>query len=544
MLTVRRALGIGGLSKARLVAGAEGLDRAVEFVDILEVPDATGWIRPCEMVITCAYAIKDDPVAQVNLVRILSEAGAAALAIKPGRFLGEMPQAIIQAADEEGLPLLEIPADLPYIEITHPLLSEILNDQVRELEYEADVHRKLTRLVLDQRGLESIAVALCELLGAGVCILDAGFRVLAQSGELIIGRTEGSTATGDACQSIAEAVRCAVAGPVPDRQPDRRGIVAVQGFSYIPIRSGGTSLGFVAIDLAGRGPLTSLERRAVEQAATVSGLEIAKTNAVRETEARLRSDFFAEVLGGSAETPSIVAAKARILGIDDESPFVIAVAAMDDGGHSPVTGEPARQMAAAAKEECRLGCIQASVLEFHGTVVLVCAAPGGNLDRLVGSLTRVISRSTPAGPWSVSVGVSAVHRGVSNLSPAYSEARKALDLGKTIHGPGRFVTYGDLAAVLLLEGVDRSALGSFWRAQVGQLAQEDPRLVETLQAFLECGGELKKTSKALYVHRNTLAYRLRRIGAILGSDLRDPGVQFRLRLALIAKALSKGSDRH
>ena len=131
LITVRRALGFGGLSRSRLVAGEKGLDRVVEFVDIMEVPDVTDWLRPRELLVTCAYAIREDPAAQVRLVRALARSDGAGLAVKPSRFLGTMPKAMIDAANEENLPLIEIPGSIPFIEITHPLLSAILSEQVK-----------------------------------------------------------------------------------------------------------------------------------------------------------------------------------------------------------------------------------------------------------------------------------------------------------------------------------------------------------------------------------------------------------------------------
>ena len=70
-------MNIGVLTRARLVAGAAGLDREVSFVDVLEVPDAAGWFRPHLLVLTTGYAVRDDAKAQLRLVEGLGRAGAA-----------------------------------------------------------------------------------------------------------------------------------------------------------------------------------------------------------------------------------------------------------------------------------------------------------------------------------------------------------------------------------------------------------------------------------------------------------------------------------
>jgi len=521
-ITVRRALQIGGLARASLVAGARGLDRVIKYVDIMEVPDVAAWLRPDMLMITCAYAIREDPVAQVNLVRNLSRCGAAALAVKPARFLGSMPQGMIDAANEEGLPLLELPADLPYIEITHPLLSEILNEQVRDLQHDADVFLKLTRLVLEQKGLQSVAMTLSEGLRAEVYILDNNMHVLARS----------TTDTLDAAS--------------PEDSIFTDNMFSGDRVFAAPIRSSGKLLGYVAVNTAGRGPLTSYEIKTVEQAAIVTGLEISRLNAVRETEMRLKADFFSEVLSGSAPSADMMAAKARMLGIDVECPFYIMVvqvqpvrpAPRDAAGRSPGPAPHPRTLAEIARRQCLVSGVQAVVLEFQDSIVVICSQQAGSMQpgaaELAGRIVTTLKDILPFRNAVISAGVSLTHTGVLSFAAAYAEARKALDFGSVVYRHRNVISYQDLQPYLLLENVERQVLGKYWEDQLGRLAREDRRLLDTLKTFLDCGGEMKKTSEALFVHRNTLDYRLKKIEGLLGCDIREPQTQFRLRVALLA----------
>ena len=62
-------------------------------------------------------------------------------------------------------------------------------------------------------------------------------------------------------------------------------------------------------------------------------------------------------------------------------------------------------------------------------------------------------------------------------------------------------------------------------------------MVDTLDAYLAHGGNSSATAAALYLHRNTLTYRLRRITALSGLDLADPAVRLRVQVALAARRL-------
>jgi hypothetical protein len=128
-ITVKEALNIGRLKEGKVVAGEKGLDRIVSYVDILEVPDAINWLRGEELLLTTGYAIKDKPDVQENLILELARLNAAGIVIKLNRFLNDIPEKMIEKANEVNLPIIQIPPDIPYIEITHPLLKEILLNQ-------------------------------------------------------------------------------------------------------------------------------------------------------------------------------------------------------------------------------------------------------------------------------------------------------------------------------------------------------------------------------------------------------------------------------
>ena len=71
-ITVREALHLGGLRRGRVVAGSAGLDRPITWVKVLESPETLDWLAEGELVLTVAFAIKDDRAAQADLMRGLA----------------------------------------------------------------------------------------------------------------------------------------------------------------------------------------------------------------------------------------------------------------------------------------------------------------------------------------------------------------------------------------------------------------------------------------------------------------------------------------
>ncbi len=88
---------------------------------------------------------------------------------------------------------------------------------------------------------------------------------------------------------------------------------------------------------------------------------------------------------------------------------------------------------------------------------------------------------------------------------------------------------------LLCEVPDPQEIRRVYEQILGPLLQYDAQsgtqLKETLRQYLDSGESLAQTAEGMYLHINTLRYRLRRIGEILQCDLRDPACGFRLRLA-------------
>ncbi|MDQ0340057.1 carbohydrate diacid regulator [Caldalkalibacillus uzonensis] len=95
---------------------------------------------------------------------------------------------------------------------------------------------------------------------------------------------------------------------------------------------------------------------------------------------------------------------------------------------------------------------------------------------------------------------------------SYEEARIALDMGTQDQD---LISYADIETRALLSQIDREFKQKFTSRILGNLS---PKALQTLEVFFSCNLNLAKTAKALYVHRNTLIYRLKKIKQDTGYD--------------------------
>ena len=140
----------------------------------------------------------------------------------------------------------------------------------------------------------------------------------------------------------------------------------------------------------------------------------------------------------------------------------------------------------------------------------------------------------PFGPGPVVVGPRA-----TGLTGAHASAREALAGLRAAAGrpdAPRPVAADDLLPERALGG-DPAAHRRLVDSVVTPLAAAGGELLRTLAVYVEGGGALEACARALYVHPNTVRYRLRRIGEITGYSPTDPRDSFVLRTALVASRL-------
>jgi DNA-binding PucR family transcriptional regulator len=105
----------------------------------------------------------------------------------------------------------------------------------------------------------------------------------------------------------------------------------------------------------------------------------------------------------------------------------------------------------------------------------------------------------------------------------------------------RPVAANDLLPERALDG-DPDAIGMLVDEVYVELVAEDPALIDTLAAYLERAGSLEGAARELFVHPNTVRYRLRRVADVTGLTPTVPRDAWSLRLALALGRLA--DDRH
>lgn len=517
------------LAGAQVLAGRGGLERCVERLNVMEVPDIEPWVKPHEFLLTTAYPLRDRPEDLPGLIARLDDAGLAGIGIKLGRYLDVLPPEVLSVADERGFPVVQLPDGVGFDEILNEVLTGILNRQAEELARSQRIHRAFLQLVLHGQGLDALARDLADLL-------EVPTAIVADDGTLL-----ASNALADLGLD-----------PIPEHLSVANDVVRVDDAEVtavaVPILAGARRHGFViAFGLAEVAPA---DQAALESAATVAALTLTKQAEVQAVEDKYRSDLVHDLLR-PIEDADELRRRARGFGWDLDRRLIALVVRLDDTPEPVVPDEITRRppLTPTIRQLVTNRDPAAAVVRFSHEVVVLTAAfdgPDGRRDarrfvqRLLDETCRTIGLSASAG---LSRPVTELH----DIAGAYDQASRALAIGRDVQGRGAVAHFDELGAYRVLSLVeDRAELDAFANEVLGALADDTATaadLRQTLQVLLEAGGNVAEAARRLHFHYNTLRYRIDKLSSIVGPFTTDARVRLDVHLALLVHAMRGVEER-
>jgi PucR family transcriptional regulator, purine catabolism regulatory protein len=532
-LTVRKAMEIPALAGTRLLAGDDGLDRVVQRVNIMEVPDILPWVKPNELLLTTGYPLRNTPQGLPGLVAELDSRGLAALGVKLHRYLDALPDEMLAEADRLGLPLLLLPDAVGFDDILNQVLTGVLNKQAAALERSWEVHHALLSVVLDGGGLTELVTKTSAVLGVPIMVTTADGRILAEGGNV----DDLAAWRHTPCFDTSGRFRTEYEPGGIHSHVDVPGWHAV-----VSIVAGRVDHGRI-VAFARHRVLDDADVNVLERAATVAALAVNKQLAVTAVESKYRGDFLRDVLSGRAGDRERIVAHCESLGWDVGRELVVVVAELDPetgvaGSAGPQLRPVQERFTVAWQSVVGRRDPRAAVVGFAQEVVaLLPVGPRQDAESAVREAVRQVAGDGGGGRRSFSTGVSRLVRDPERLPGAYEQARRAVDVGRQMNGRGSLAHFDSLGSFRLLSQIeDREELRGFVRETLhGLAAEDDPEMEDlrhTLKVLLDTNLNVAEAARQLHFHYNTLRYRISKLERMLGPFTTDPELRLDLSLAL------------
>ncbi len=448
--------------------------------------------------------------------------------------------------------LLELLAYQLAIVIENARLFKQLEKKNELLRHSMDVHNKLTRLVLRDKSFDEIIATLARLIGRDILVQDQFFKIL------------GSHLTGD--EENLQLLEQAMSEDLWINQNYRKLMQQVNNFKqavlFMPFPEGGmyrtrliapitlanNILGYVSILENNYQKLGDMEFLAIEHAVTVFTLKMMQSKIAYEAEERVSGDFLDDLLSGSYHSSKDMIQRASYLGCDlSESCQVICVDIDEFSEHLNKQGRNEGFIAQLKRRVFDIvknfvdEKIPFSMTGIKSDAIVIIAPHSKNkpfteLAEAAPLIREKVKQMVPE--ITVSIGIGKASESIDEIKNSYQEARRAIFIARKFDRKDQVVTYDGLGAYKLLFSIgDDVDLKQFVDQALGPILQYDREknndvLIKTIQQYIRSNCHNQKTADSLFIHINTLKYRLQKIQSIAGIDLNDPETRLNLQLAL------------
>lgn len=473
-----------------MLAGAAGLENRITWAHTSDLPRLWEWVTGGELMMTNGLSIPADAAGQVALAEALVAAGASALAIGEKMHAPALCPEFLSACDSLPLPLLNIPFPLPFIAIARSVAESSLLEESQRLRQTARIYDLLRLEGASREQWRSLLDDLAANLEATIFVVDRGC--------LHPWHPDGDELPADLSAELE---------PLLHRPSE-----ASRKFQWHRLAGG---LDVVTMDIPTHRdavlvvlPTSAVHPDAVVllHAATVLGLAMARATLTVESQRRSGAEFLQQAFDGRLA----VAEFDRRLTEFRIAPEKFVVASLSSSDRDSLT-------------DVHIGLwrhgVDAIGLRRPATLHLIVSPEGaaGLLRHAVSADLRIgVSRPTDA----------------AGLDRALQESLWAL--GTAQSNSAQFMRYSDGPSWLGLTSFEegKALVERLLGAVIEYENGHQPDLIITLTTFLDCQRSWQKTATTLFVHRQTIVYRMHKIGELTGLDMAETSTLAQLWFAL------------
>lgn len=137
------------------------------------------------------------------------------------------------------------------------------------------------------------------------------------------------------------------------------------------------------------------------------------------------------------------------------------------------------------------------------------------------------------------IGIGNIYGGIINIKKSFNESKEAIDTGRLFHIPYGIYAFKDMLCERIISQIPADRASSLLNDIFSKDTEKmlDDEIIKTAEAMFENNLNISDSSKELYIHRNTLIYRLDKIQRITGLDIRKFKEAAVFKLALLIKSM-------
>lgn len=535
MITIKDILNANVFNSGEVLAGSKGLLNEVSTITVAEVPDAASWLRGGELVCSTAFFISNQVSHQQDWIESLINNGASALAIKTSRFLGVVPNGIIEVAERNNFPIISLPHEITWPVVIESFMNFFMNERMKVMQQVEEVQSDLIQLILEHKGIEVICNKIASLVGNPIVLEDARMQLIAvgtdSEDEAVHPQAMIDTRLSESFQAkllqskFYKNIKSGVIEEkwetyIPNNERPIRNIT-------IPIYTNKSIYGFISV-LEWNKPYSLVDLLVLNNSTNVLALHLMQQYLNEKTSRKKNLALIEDIIHGKIHTQILY--EYDSLNINLSNPMMCVMIEYVDSDEANSFWD--------RTEELIYRIIKSNLGKEFGQVIvgnegsvftILLSYSAKKIDKVTESLRKSLEKvvaelESHFGKQMFHVGVGRAHPTLKQVGKSYKEANNALSIMKKFTWKGPILFYETIGIYRIFSMIeDNKAIRDFCDDLLGDLIHYDQEngnnLIETLHIYLLCDCGIKETAQKLFLHPNTVAYRVKRIKQIIKYDL-------------------------
>ena len=536
MKILAEVLALPRFSDLQLLSSHSNLTQPLESVEITETPDVADFIPKNVMILTTAMIYKDDQEKLKPFIDSLKQAECTALGIKVGRFLDEISPEIVAYASAVDLPLIKIPSTQPLGGLLHEIVGYLRDSKTEQMSVAFDIQKRFSTLLMQDVDATRFIAEFAKILNAPIILLSPWQQVIAHS-NYFYGNQKSAEffieqLSKDHFQQLAQEKK------IFRLQDERQENIQVAGF---PIRVNDYFPYYLLVLSPEQIPYP-ISEFAIDQAILVLTFMLFKNQKIAESFEHLKTDFLDRLLDTHQEALSKhqnwleLWKNYRLINSDYyQLAIVYGVTKPENETHIRYQQAEGQLIFQWQKEQLPEILPDVALFKLKNQNKSILIFQSKKNDHLM-ILQNLAERLQQALPITIRFALGNAYENLEDLPNSYIEASSTLEASLHAQKPATVQLFHPKGLAGLFEKIGTEDVEYFCQQQLKELAYPtEPTLQElrkTLKVFLDFNCEITKTANALYLHRNTIKYRMNQCEKLLDTSIQEPETSLLLRVAL------------
>ena len=541
--TLKELLNLPRFSDLEVLSVHKDLERPVESVEITETPDVANFIPDNVIILTTAMVFRNGQEKLKPFLVSLKKKHVTALGIKVGRFIDKIDPAVIDYATEIDLPLIKVPSTQPLGGLLYQMQSYLMDSKTEQLTYALDIQKSFSNLLMHDVSNGRFVAELGKIINAPVIMLNPWHKVIGSSQFFSGSDHPASFYTEQLTRQHYEKIN---EGKTNLLIKDVRGD-EIQVLGY-PVKVANHFPYYLVVLRPEQIPYP-ISEFAIEQAVLVLTFILYKNQKVQEFFDIMKSDFLSQLIKAKTEQSNenrdwIDLGENYGLVQSDYYRIALVYCVPNEKNENQIFYRKEESEVANSWLQEQLPLKIRDVVAFKvknsNDIALLFQSKEVSFERTVKTLINSLRNELGI---NLSFSFGNPYDEIEEISSSYVEAKLTLDEVKQQEDPDMLNYYHPRGLISLFEGANDEDIHYYCEKVLKDLAYPtDPSTIDlrkTLQYYLDYNCEITKTANTLYLHRNTIKYRIKQCENILGQSVKNPQTSLNLRLAL---ELSKAGE--